>query len=100
MNAFLDPEGQQAKVEEQRRKQEEFERQMREALAFIASTPDGLLFLRGLIDMSGILKSQYPTGYAHATFNEGKRSIGAKLLNMASQAGKITAIMEDYGNGN
>lgn len=83
---------------EQRRKAQEFDRQLREAFASLASTPEGLLFLRWLIDQSCILKSQYPGDHAQATYNEGKRSIGAKLLNMAAQAGKLPAIME--GNTN
>ena len=84
--------------QEQQRKAQEFDRQLRESFAALASTAEGLLFLRWLIDISGMLKSQYPTGYAHATYNEGKRFIGAKLLNMAAQAGKLSAIME--GNTN
>ena len=100
MNEYLDPDHKQAQAEEARRKAQEFDRQLREALASLASTPEGLLFMRWLIDQSGILKSQYPTGYAHATYNGGRRSIGAKLLNMAAQAGKLPAIMEMEGNSN
>lgn len=84
--------------QEQQRKAQEFDRQLRESFAALASTAEGLLFLRWLIDISGMLKSQYPTGYAHATYNEGRRSIGAKILSMAEQAGKLPAIME--GNTN
>ena len=83
---------------QQQRKAQEFDRQLRESFAALASTAEGLLFLRWLIDISGMLKSQYPTGYAHATYNEGRRSIGAKILSMAEQAGKLPAIME--GNTN
>ena len=85
--------------QEQQRKAQEFDRQLRDAFAATISTPEGLLLMRWLIDQSGILKSQYPTGYAHATYNEGRRSIGAKLLNMAAQAGKLPAIMEGNSNG-
>ena len=85
---------------EQRRKVQEFDRQMREALAAIAATPEGLAFLRWLIDQSGILKSQYPGDHAQATYIEGKRSMGAKLIAMAVQAGKLPAILEGNCNGN
>lgn len=98
MNEYLDPDHKQAQAEEARRKAQEFDRQLREALASLASTREGLLFLRWLIDQSGILKSQYPGDHAQATYNEGRRSIGAKLLNMAAAAGKLPAIME--GNTN
>ena len=100
MNEYLDPDHKQAQAEEARRKAQEFDRQLREALASLASTSEGLLFMRWLIDISGMLKSQYPTGYAHTAYNEGKRSIGAKLLEMAAQAGKLPAIMEGNNNGN
>ena len=100
MDEYLDPENRQAQAEEVRRKAQEFDRQLRESFAALASTPEGLLFLRWLIDLSGILKSQYPGDHAQATDNEGKRAIGSVLLKMASQAGKIPAIMEGNCNGN
>ena len=100
MNEYLDPDHKQVQAEEARRKAQEFDRQLREALAAVASTPEGLLFLRWLIDQSGILKSQYPGDHAQATYNEGKRFIGAKLLNMAAQAGKLPAIIDMEGNNN
>lgn len=84
--------------EEQRRKAQEFDRQLREAFSAVITTPEGLLFARWLIDQSGMLKSQYPGDHAQATYNEGKRCIGAKILNMAAQAGKLPAILE--GNTN
>lgn len=98
MDDFLDPQKRQAQNAEAQQKAQLFDRQLRESFAALTSTPDGLLFLRWLIDITCILKSQYPTGYAHATYNEGKRSIGSKLLEMAAQAGKLSAIME--GNTN
>ena len=100
MNNYLDPDNKQAQAEEQRRKAQAFEKQVRESLATLASTPEGLLFVRWLIDQSGILKSQYPGDHAQATYIEGKRFIGAKLLNMATQAGKLPAILEGNNNGN
>ena len=100
MNEYLDPENKQAQAEEARRKAQEFDRQVREALAAIAATTEGLAFLRWIIDQSGILKSQYPGDHAQATYNEGKRCIGAKLIAMAAQAGKLPAILEGNCNGN
>lgn len=88
-----------AEAEEQRHKALEFDRQVREALAAIAATPEGLAFLRWIIGQSGILKSQYPGDHAQATYYEGKRCIGAKLLAMAAQAGKLPAILEGNCNG-
>lgn len=98
MDTFLDPENRQAQAEEARLKVQMFERQVQESFASVISTPEGLLIMRWLIDLSGILKSQYPGDHAQATYIEGKRCIGAKLLNMATQAGKLPAIME--GNSN
>lgn len=98
MDTFLDPENRQAQAQEARLKAQMFERQVQESFAALISTPEGLLIMRWLIDQSCILKSQYPGDHAQATYNEGKRSIGAKLLNMAAQAGKLPAIME--GNTN
>ena len=98
MNNYLDPDNKQAQAEEQRLKAQEFDRQLRDAFAALLSTPEGLLFLRWLLDISGMLKSQYPGDHAQATYNEGKRCIGAKILNMAAQAGKLSTIME--GNTN
>ena len=86
--------------QEQQRKAQEFDRQLRESFAFVISTPEGLLIMRWLIDLSGILKSAYPGDHAQATYIEGKRFIGAKLLNMATQAGKLPAILEGNNNGN
>lgn len=99
MENYLDPSDRQAQAEEQRRKAQAFEKQVRESLATLASTPEGLLFVRWLIDQSGILKSQYPGDHAQATYIEGKRSIGSKILNMAAQAGKLPAILEGNCNG-
>lgn len=100
MDDFLYPQGRNAQTDEATRKAQLFDRQLREAFAALVATPEGLLFLRWLIDISGMLKSQYPSGYAHAAYNEGKRSIGATLLNMAAQAGKLSSIMEGNNNGN
>lgn len=100
MNEYLDPDHKQAQAEEARRKAQEFDRQLREALASLASTHEGLIFMRWLIDQSGILKSQFCEDHAKSSFFEGRRSIGAKLLNMAAQAGKLPAILEGNNNGN
>ena len=99
MDDFSDPQNRQAQNAEAQRKAQLFDRQLREAFAALLATPEGLLFLRWLIDISGMLKSQYPGDHAQATYNEGKRSIGAKLLEMAAQAGKLPAIMEGNNNG-
>ncbi|WP_297891692.1 hypothetical protein [uncultured Desulfovibrio sp.] len=100
MENYLDPSDRQAQAEEQRRKAQMFERQVQESFAFVISTPEGLLIMRWLVDQSGILKSQYPGDHAQATYIEGKRFIGAKLLYMAAQAGKLPAILEGNNNGN
>lgn len=100
MDDFFDPSDRSAQTEEVRRKAQEFDRQLREAFAALLATPEGLLFMRWLVDQSGILKSQYPGDHAQATYNEGKRFIGAKLLNMAAQAGKLPAIIDMEGNNN
>lgn len=100
MNEYLDPDHKQAQAEEAQRKAQLFDRQLREALASLASTREGLLFLRWLIDQSSILKSQYRDSHAEAAYYEGRRSIGAKLLNMAAQAGKLPAIIDMEGNNN
>lgn len=100
MNNYLDPGNKQAQADEQRLKAQMFERQVQESFAFVISTPEGLLIMRWLVDLSGILKSQYPGDHAQATYNEGKRSIGAKLFEMASRAGKLPAILEGTNNGN
>lgn len=97
---YLDTSDRQAQADEQRLKAQMFERQVQESFAAVISTPEGLLFLRWLIDLSGILKSAYPGDHAQATYIEGKRFIGAKLLNMATQAGKLPAILEGTNNGN
>lgn len=100
MENYLDPSDRQAQAEEQRLKAQMFERQLQESFASMTSTLEGLLFVRWLVDQSGILKSQYPGDHAQATYIEGKRFIGAKLLNMAAQAGKLPAILEGNNNGN
>ncbi|WP_298997063.1 hypothetical protein [uncultured Desulfovibrio sp.] len=100
MNNYLDPDNKQAQADEQRLKAQMFERQVQESFAFVISTPEGLLIMRWLVDLSGILKSQYPGDHAQATYIEGKRFIGAKLLNMAAQAGKLPAILEGNNNDN
>ncbi len=100
MENYLDPSDRQAQADEQRLKAQMFERQVQESFAAMTSTPEGLLIMRWLVDQSGILKSQYPGDHAQATYIEGKRFIGAKLLNMATQAGKLPAILEGNNNGN
>ena len=100
MENYLDPSDRQAQADEQRIKAQMFERQVQESFAAMTSTPEGLLIMRWLVDQSGILKSQYPGDHAQATYIEGKRFIGAKLLNMAAQAGKLPAILEMEGNSN
>lgn len=100
MENYLDPSDRQAQADEQRLKAQMFERQVQESFAAMTSTPEGLLIMRWLVDQSGILKSQYPGDHAQATYIEGKRFIGAKLLNMAAQAGKLPAILEGNNNGN
>lgn len=100
MNEYLDPDHKQAQAEEARRKAQEFDRQLREAFVTLTSTTEGLLFMRWLIDQSGILKSQYRDSHADAAYYEGRRSIGAKILNIAAQAEKLPAIMEMEGNSN
>lgn len=100
MENYLDPSDRQAQADEQRLKAQMFERQVQESFAALISTPEGLLIMRWLVDQSGILKSQYPGDHAQATYIEGKRFIGAKLLNMAAQAGKLPAILEGNNNGN
>lgn len=97
---YLDTSDRQAQAEEQRLKAQMFERQVQESFAALISTPEGLLIMRWLVDQSGILKSQYPGDHAQATYIEGKRFIGAKLLHMATQAGKLPAILEGTNNGN
>lgn len=100
MDDFLDPQDRQAQNAEAQKKAQLFDRQLRESFAALTSTPEGLLFTRWLVDLSGILKSQYPGDHAQATYIEGKRFIGAKILNMATQAGKLPAILEGNNNGN
>ena len=100
MENYLDPSDRQAQADEQRLKAQMFERQVQESFAAMTSTPEGLLIMRWLIDQSGILKSQYRDSHAEAAYYEGRRSIGAKILNMAAQAEKLPAIMEMEGNSN
>lgn len=100
MDDFLDPQDRQAQNAEAQKKAQLFDRQLRESFAALTSTPEGLLFTRWLVDQTGILKSQFCDDYAKASFYEGRRSIGAKILNMAAQAGKLSAILEGNNNGN
>lgn len=86
--------------QQQQQKAQEFERQLCKAFVVLTSTTEGLLFVRWLIDQSGILKSQYRDSHAEASYYEGRRSIGAKILNMAAQAEKLPAIMEMEGDSN
>ena len=100
MDDFLDPQDRQTQNAEAQKKAQLFDRQLRESFAALTSTPEGLLFTRWLVDQTGILKSQFCDDYAKASFYEGRRSIGAKILNMAAQAGKLSAILEGNNNGN
>lgn len=99
MGDYFDPNDRQAREDERRRTAREFDRQACEALAAIASTRDGMVFLRWCIGQSGLLVSAYPLDHAQAAYREGKRSLGAQLIAMAAQAGKLPEILKEQDNG-
>lgn len=86
------------KGQAQREAKEAAERIFCNALVSIAATPDGMLFLRWLIDHSQILKTAYPGDHAQAAYREGQRAIGAQLIALARKAGVLPKILEEESN--
>lgn len=86
------------RAQAQREIREAAERAFCNAIVGIASTPDGLLFLRWLVDQSQILKSAYPGDIAQAAFREGQRHIGAQLIALARKAGVLPEILKEDTN--
>lgn len=88
------------KAQRQREAALEAERCFCNAIISIASTPDGLLFLRWVIDKTQILTAySSPPDHAHAAYNEGKRHIGAQLIALAKKAGVLPEILKEDTNG-
>ena len=94
-HAFEDDEH---KAQALRETREAAERAFCNALINIAATPEGLLFMRWLIDQSQILKSAYPGDHAQAAYREGQRAIGAQLIALARKAGVLPEILKKESN--
>lgn len=87
------------KAQAQREVAQEAERRFCNAIVSLASTPDGLLFLRWVIDTSQILRAYTsPPDPAQAAYSEGKRHIGAQLIALARKAGVLPEILKEESN--
>lgn len=96
MDLYSDSEN---KAQLQREAAQDAERRFCNAIVSLASTSDGLLFLRWLIGQSQILMAAYPADHAQAAYREGRRSMGAQLIALARKAGVLPEILKEDTNG-
>lgn len=87
------------KAQRQREAAQDAERRLCNIIVSIASTPDGLFFMRWLIGQSQILMAAYPADHAQAAYREGRRSTGAQLIALARKAGVLPEILKEESNG-
>lgn len=84
-----------ARRDAQKEAAQHLERRICNTIVKLASSPDGLVFMRWFIGQSEILLSKYPADHAQAAYREGRRCLGAQLIALAAQAGVLPQILKE-----
>lgn len=83
------------KEEQARREKEELEMQkLTGAVSGLLATENGRFFLRWIVDHSGIVKDSIYLDAGTAAYASGRRSIGAKIIELCTKCKETTFLFE------